>query len=94
MIIHLNEHCDGFAENKDVAKKIREELILPAMQKAGEKIILDFSAIDSSTQSFIHALISGIFQEYENTALKRFEFKSCNKAIKSLITTVINYSLE
>ena len=95
MIIEINKYCENFAENKDTAKKLREKVIKPHIQSSpSPRIILDFKDVDSSTQSFIHALISGLFQDYEERALDYFEFKNCNDAIKSLITTVINYSLE
>lgn len=93
MRIKINNICGSFAENKDEAKKIREDYLKNAI-KDNEKIILDFQHVDSSTQSFVHALISEIFQEGGEKTLKKIEFSNCNKAIKSLITTVINYSLE
>lgn len=95
MIIEIFKLCGNFAENKDQARDIREKSIKPFITKTkNPKIIIDFKDVDSSTQSFIHALISGIFQEHKKEALEYFEFKNCNIAIKSLITTVINYSLE
>jgi len=95
MIIKVKEYCEDFAENKDMAKMIREKYIKPQIQSLTNlPITLDFDEVDSSTQSFVHALISGLFQDYKEKALDYFEFKNCNKAIKSLITTVVNYSLE
>jgi hypothetical protein len=95
MIIRLKDYFEHFAENKDVAKEIRENKIKKYIETASNpNIVLDFIEIDSSTQSFIHALISGLFQDYGEKALDYFEFKNCSKPIESLITTVINYSLE
>ncbi len=95
MIIKIKEYCENFAENKDIAKKIREKHIKPYIRSSNNPTIaLDFEDVDSSTQSFVHALISGLFQDYKEKALDYFEFKNCNEAIKSIITTVINYSLE
>jgi len=93
MRLKLGDICGPFAENKDQAREMRDKLIRPALA-AGENIILDFGGVDSSTQSFVHALISRCFQELGETALKRFEFKNCNVALKSLVATVVNYSLE
>jgi hypothetical protein len=94
MIVKLKDKCGSFAEDKDIARDIREKIIRPSFDKTGEVIILDFSGVDSTTQSFIHALISDFFQKYGEHALDRFEFKRCSKSVKSLITAVINYSLE
>lgn len=94
MIISIYKYCENFAENKDVAKELRKNSIFPIFDKEDEEIIIDFAKVDSSTQSFIHALISEVFQQYGEVVLDRIKFKNCNKAIKSLIGTVVNYSLE
>ena len=95
MIVKIIDKCGDFAENKDIARDIREKTIKPIFNtKTDEEIILDFSGVDSTTQSFIHALLSEFFQVAGESALNRFEFRECSKAVKSLITTVINYSLE
>jgi len=93
MKLMIKDYTGNFAENKDVAKNLRMNQIEPTF-KNREVIILDFKNIDSTTQSFIHALISEIFQKNGESALQLFEFKNCNKPVKSLITTVINYSME
>jgi len=93
MIVSIEEICGSFAENKDQAREVRENFIKARLAKK-QPITLDFTGVDSSTQSFIHALISAVFQDYGEAALERVQFKGCNKAVQSLITTVINYSLE
>jgi len=93
MIYDIKDLCGEFAENKDSAKSIREDIKAHYFGSV-EKIVFDFSGVDASTQSFIHALISEFFQNYGENALDIFEYKNCSKSVKSLITTVINYSLE
>lgn len=82
-----------FAEDKDVARRIRTEHVLPAVE-AGKKIVLDFSGVDVATQSFIHALVSAAIRRHGNEALRHLEFKSCTRSVKSAILTVVDYSLE
>ena len=94
MKIMIQEYCGSFAENKDQARDIRDNYISPILELSDEVIVLDFSGVDSSTQSFIHALISSFFQKLGEKALQRFEFHNCTEAVKSIIGTVINYSLE
>jgi hypothetical protein len=95
MIIKVIDICGSYAENKDHARDIRVKQLIPTLTlRTPPQVILDFMGVDSSTQSFIHALISDIFQKYGEKALDIIEFKNCNKVIKSIITTVINYSLE
>lgn len=91
--IIIEEHTGNFAENKDTAASLREKKIRPALLN-DLAVILNFENIDSTTQSFVHALISKIFQEKGEIALDIFEFKNCSVPVKSLISTVISYSLD
>ncbi len=81
-----------FAEDKDAARKIRSESILPSV-KSGKRIILNFGKVAVATQSFIHALISEVLRLHGEKALELLEFKSCNATVKSVIRTVVEYSL-
>ena len=92
MTFFIFNQCGEFAENKDQARSIRES-IKTNVDYQNDGVILDFGNVDSTTQSFVHALISSFFQEHGEDALNFFEFKNCNKPVKSLITTVINYSI-
>jgi hypothetical protein len=91
--VSVKELAGSFAENKDVAKDVRENMIVPALA-GGEIVVLDFKGVDSTTQSFVHALVSNVFQTVGENALALIEFRNCRAPVKSLITTVINYSLE
>jgi hypothetical protein len=93
MTVAIEKICGSFAENKDQARELREEVIKPALKKR-QRVTINFTGVDSSTQSFVHALISAIFRENGEPMLRVVRFKGCNKAVQSLITTVINYSLE
>ena len=93
MIYEIKDLCGEFAENKDSAKSIREDIKAHYFDSI-DKIVFNFSGVDSTTQSFIHALISEFFQNHGDKALDVFEYKNCSKSVKSIITTVINYSLE
>ncbi len=90
--IKVLEGKDIFAEDKDAAKRIRVEKILPALQ-VGENIILDFSSIQYATQSFIHALLGEALKQYNENALDRIEFKNCSSQLRSIIELVVGYSL-
>ena len=88
--IILYNQTGEFAENKDVARDIRLQEIIPALTK-NEEVILDFEKVDAATQSFIHALISDILRRYGNGVLERITFKSCNDTIKKIINIVVDY---
>jgi len=79
-----------FAENKDTARTIRQELMLPALEK-GKTVTLDFAGVESATQSFIHALISQVIRQYGIDVLDRIIFKSCNAVVKNIVSIVTDY---
>jgi len=92
-LILIFARAGTFAENKDVARDIRMEDIMPALEK-NEDIVLDFSEVEAATQSFIHALISEVLRKYGPRALDRLAFKSCNDTVKKIISIVVDYMQE
>ena len=88
--ISIFDKAGAFAENKDVAGKIRVAEIIPALEK-GEEVVLDFEKVDAATQSFIHALISGVIRKFGSGVLDRLAFKSCNDTMKKIIGIVTDY---
>ena len=49
--IVIYESAGSFAENKDLAREIRESSIKPALGN-GEEVVLDFDGVTLATQSF------------------------------------------
>ena len=82
----------SFAENKDLARDIRIKEIIPSLQK--EEVTLDFTKVESATQSFVHALISDVIRIYGIEVLDRIFFKNCSDTIKKIISIVIEYMQE
>jgi hypothetical protein len=64
--------------------------VLPALRQ-NKKVVLDFTGVTSTTQSFVHALISKLIQEFGPAVLDRLIFKSCNQTVKKLVSIVIDY---
>ncbi len=93
MDIRVIKHTGAFAENKDIARDLRLNTIMPALDRH-ETIILDFDGIDAATQSFIHALISDILRRYGSDVLELITFKSCNPIIRKIIEIVVEYTQE
>lgn len=91
--IKLFERVGTFAENKDTARDIRLNQLIPSLEK-DEDIILDFESVEGATQSFIHALISDLMRKYGNTVLDKIQFKSCNDTIKGIVSIVTDYMQE
>lgn len=90
MEIELYKYVGNFAENKDIAREIRINQIIPNLE-GEEEITLNFDKVESATQSFIHALISDVIRKKGLKILDRIYFKKCNETIKKLIEIVIEY---
>jgi hypothetical protein len=91
--LKIFQYAGAFAENKDVACKLRVEVIEPALEK-GDVVALDFAEVSGATQSFIHALISELFRKHGGEVLDRIDFKNCNNTIQKVITIVSDYMQE
>ncbi len=93
MEIKIASITGSFAENKDSARDIRLNKIIPALEKK-EEIILDFAGIEGATQSFIHALISDAMRTHGAEVLDKISFKNCNEAVRTIIGMVADYMQE
>jgi len=91
--IEIRAGAGVFAENKDVARALRLQEIVPALEN-GEDVVLDFGGVDATTQSFIHALISDLLRKYGGDVLDRIEFKSCNETVRKIVAIVVDYMQE
>ena len=59
LTLKIVDFVGKFAENKDEAQALRNEKIVPALEK-GEEIILNFEEVEAATQSFIHDCLFSI----------------------------------
>lgn len=91
--IKLFQYVGGFAENKDSARDIRLNQIIPSLEN-DEEVTLNFEKIDSATQSFIHALTSDLIRKYGPDVLDKVYFKNCSETVKKIINIVIGYMQE
>ena len=92
-VIKLYELVGDFAENKDTAKKIRLECILPALEKK-RAVTIDFEHVNGATQSFIHALISDALRKYPDIVYDNVFYKNANDDIRKVVTIVYKYMQE
>ena len=93
IIIKIKDLVGDFAENKDVAKDLRITKIIPTLSE-GKEIILDFSGVSGTTQSFIHALISEPIRKFRDVALEKMHYKNCSDVVKEVLKTVYEYMQE
>ena len=92
-IIKMQELVGDFAENKDVAKEIRLERLLPALEK-GRAVTFDFDGVTGATQSFIHALVSDALRKYPDVVYDNVFYRNANEEIQKIITIVYRYMQE
>lgn len=80
------------AEDKDVAAELRDEVILPTLAH-GERVELDFKAVETATQSFIHALIADAIRRDGDDSFDLLVFRNCTPAVQEVVKTVFGYTL-
>lgn len=91
--IAIRELSGEFCENKDIAKKIREEYILPTL-KANGRIELDFDGVTGVTQSFMHAAIAEAIRQFPEAFYESVTFKNCSDLVRTVIGIVSEYMQE
>lgn len=92
--VFIKELAGDFAENKEVAKEIRNNFILPKLEK-GQEAIIDFKDVDGATQSFIHAMISEPIRKYYDKGFENLlVFANANEDVKEIINIVYRYMQE
>lgn len=93
MIIKMFKCIGDYGENKDAARKIRLETILPCLEK-NEDVIIDFENVTGATQSFMHALLADPIRKYPETVFDKIAFRNCTNNIKVVIEIVEEYMQE
>lgn len=91
-VISIIPGAAGFAEDKDHARALRAEKILPALER-GEPVTLDFGGVAYATQSFVHVLIGQALKQHGEGVLDLLEFKNCSPQLRSVVELVVDYSL-
>lgn len=91
--IIVYQEAGEFAENKDVAKRWREEIILPELAK-NKEVEVDFVNVTGVTQSFVHALVAEAIRRYGDNAFDNLIFLNANGVVREIIRTVYHYMQE
>ena len=93
MIIKMFDYIGDYGENKDIARKLRIEILLPCLSR-NEDIVIDFDKVTGATQSFIHALLADPIREYPEIVFDKIVFKNCVDDIRVVIEIVEEYMQE
>ena len=88
--INMRELAGEFCENKDLARKAREEIVLPTLANGGS-VTFNFDGVSGATQSFIHALVSDAIRKFGDYAFDNLFYKNANPELQKIIEIVYNY---
>jgi hypothetical protein len=58
-----------------------------------EQVVLDFTGVRSANSSFINALVSGLFEQHGEEALRKLVFKGCLPTIQILIQSAVDLGI-
>ena len=86
----MKKEAGEFCENKDIAKRIREELLFPALRR-NESVTFDFAGVVGATQSFMHALVSDALRRFPEVAFDNIFYKNAAPEVKQIISIVYTY---
>lgn len=93
MKIRIKEYAGEFGENKDIARDLRVEKIMPALAKS-ETVEVDFAGVTGATQSFVHALISDAIRTHGDDVYDKLLFVNCSPVVQEIINIVADYMQE
>ena len=90
-VIRILDHAGSFAEDKDVARSLRQNQLTSALDQ-NVPVTIDFHGVDLATPSFVHALLAEVIRGRGPDVLDVLEFRGCNKTIQGLVTIVAEYT--
>jgi anti-anti-sigma regulatory factor len=91
LVVAVAPHAGSFAENKDKARLLRQEILQPALE-SGQAVVVDFEGVEFATQSFVHALIAQPIRLLGADVLEeRLAFRNCSEAVVGIIEIVVSY---
>lgn len=91
--VKIKNMAGDFCENKDIAKGIREDYILPALVNSN-RVELDFTGVTGVTQSFVHAMIAEAIRQFPDAFYELVAFKNCSDLVKTIVSIVSEYMQE
>jgi hypothetical protein len=87
--LSIFNYFGSFAEDKDMAKKIRDEKIIPAMRE-NKKLLLDFDNVKQAPHSFLNALLATSIAELGMQSYKRIKYINETKEIKNTLEYIFD----
>lgn len=82
----------GFVEDKDFARKARDEIILPALA-AGSTVAIDLGAARLVTHSFVHALLYEPIRSLGRSGARRIHVRVRAREARAILRAVAAYAV-
>lgn len=87
--LSINNYFGRFADDKAAAIQYRDRHLLPAVDQ-GKCFVIDFGGVDSSTHSFLNALLASPIRRMGLLAYKRIRVVNAEKDIRETIDYVLD----
>ncbi len=89
VVIKLNNYFGQYLENKDLAKEIRDTIILPSIEK-GEILTLDFDGICFSAHSLLFAMLATPIERLGLSAYKKIKIINAAPEIRETLDFIFD----
>ncbi|NVD97721.1 STAS-like domain-containing protein [Massilia sp. BJB1822] len=87
--LHVYNYFGRYADNKEDAIKHRDRYLIPAVED-GKAFLIDFQDVESSTHSFLNALLASPIRRMRLHAYKRIRIVNATKDIRETIDYVLD----
>jgi len=87
--LSIRNYFGRFADDKESAIRYRDRHLLPAVD-TGKSFVIDFDGVDSSTHSFLNALLASPIKRMGLRAYKRIRVVNATKDIRETIDYVLD----
>ena len=87
--LHIRNYFGRYAEDKELASKIRDRDLMPAV-KGGQGLVLDFDGVISAPHSLLNALVSSAIRHFGMTAYKRIKVINAAPEIRETIDFILD----
>lgn len=87
--LNIYNYFGAYADDKEAAIRYREKRILPAVDE-GKTFVIDFHNVESSTHSFLNALLASAIRRMGMNAYKRIKVVNATPDIRETIDYVLD----
>lgn len=92
--IHLREEFGSHLSDGNEAYAFRIASIDPYLGlESCDRLVLDFTGVRLANSSFMNALVSGLFEQHGEGALRKLVFRGCLPHLQSLVEAAVALGL-